>query len=205
MHARSMPSLRAAALVGVLVAAAAPAMAEMTTFQFEGRVCDATRRPDGHRWFPRGTPVTGTFTYDTAGAPYQVNDWGDSGMEAYYRNGYAPDTMTMRILDHTAMSKRGWARVLDGPQDVFSVTGSYPTFYDGRRVKNGSMGLVLWSMDGTGVTGIGLPTTFDMSRFALPCNMTYGYLQTDGGADDGRVFFVIDSITATPPATTAPR
>jgi hypothetical protein len=166
------------------------ASAAIITFQFNGTVTYGTGLS-----VPVGTPVVGTFVYDTSAVPnIQYHGYANYQLSA-------PSVMTLSVGPHTvttnAMTVSIWNHYKGNVEDMVHQFSSGMVL-NGTTFDQGTFGFSLGSSprNNRPLNSTKLPTSYDVSMFTAP-GLTYGALQTDGGPNGTLLQFSLDSIVVT--------
>lgn len=176
----------AAATAFALVTGAASA--ETISFQFQGKVTYGSPMA-----ILIGTPVTGTFSYDTSTLPSGT----DKGYASYQIP--SPHLLSAVIGGHNISAQNLqvsiWNHYKGNVEDMVNISGG-PAILDGTSFTNGSFGFVLSSgpRSNNAINSTDLPKSFDIRKFNADPSLTYGYLQSDGGPTGQLLQFSVDSI-----------
>jgi hypothetical protein len=166
---------------------AASAAAATITFQFTGVVTYGAPMA-----VLPGTPIVGTFSYDTSTAPTVTY----KGFAAYEIA--APLAMSASVGGHSISSSglnvAVWNHYKGNLEDFITIDGTVPVL-DGTTFPNGVLGLVLGSAprNNRALNSTKLPSEFNISLFDAPGGRT-GTFQRDGGPDGTLLQFTLDSI-----------
>jgi hypothetical protein len=139
-----------------------------------------------------GTPIVGTFSYDTSTAPAVTY----KGFAAYQIP--APFTMSATVGGHSISSSplsiSVWNHYKGNVEDFIVIDGASPVL-DGTTLPDGNLGLVLASgpRNNRALNSTNLPATFNVSEFDAPDGRT-GTFQRDGGPDGTLLQFTVDSL-----------
>jgi hypothetical protein len=168
------------------------ANAASVTFDFSGEVTY------GGSLSTIGSPVTGSFSYDTNAAPsISFGNFANYSFSAPFGISAAVNghTVEASLLSVTVVNNFG-----GNVEDTFEVDASQ-LFVDGVSYPNGSFGFVLASEPGhTGVfSSTALPSSLNVAAFDAGPSLNYGFLQRDGGPTGTLLQFSVNSITSNSP------
>ena len=182
--------IKSALLLSIaLGAVATTAHADVLTFKFTGTVVQ------GFPMAPAGAQVTGTFSYDTAVAPYQ-----QSGEPAGPGNGdatyLASSNITLAVNGHSVTAAVTTVYVVNNfggnVEDSLTLSGEQMTL-DGTLFPQGNVGFTLAS--GPGRTHVlrntDLPKHIQVNRYD---GANFGWVMVDGSSNGTVLSFVIDRI-----------
>ena len=181
----------ASVIVMAFLLAPTAAYAALIDFQFTGTVTYSASATLA----PVGSPITGTFSYDTSVQPWlTLNNWRSEYVFPSY------SALSASVAGHSVRTSNLYIDITDNEggnvEDVFNVYG-VPVTVDTSIYSSGSFGFALASKHGnTGVlTGTGLPSALDVKEFD---DGAIGWLNRDGSQSGTLLQFSIDSIMATP-------
>jgi hypothetical protein len=163
------------------------ANAEIVTFKFTGTVTY------GGTLVAEGTRITGIFSYDTDAEPaYALPGQVDYAIPA-------PFVISGSVGDHIIIAYNLRVFILNdyhgNVEDMIEVAGG-PVLVDNNLYTNGNFGFRLASKPGNirALKGTKLPACLNLHAFDAGNELTYGWLQSDGGAGGQIIQFTIDSI-----------
>lgn len=177
----------ACALVAVF-SLASGATAATITFQFSGTIVYGAPMA-----VLPGTPIVGTFSYDTSTEPA----FKYKGFAAYEIA--APSAISATVDGHhiTAgnLNIAVWNNMNGNVQDMVTMDGGAPVL-DGTTLPDGNFGMVLASGPRSKkvLKSTKLPSEFNVSDFDAGPTLTYGTFQRNGGQDGALLQFSVDSI-----------
>jgi hypothetical protein len=140
-----------------------------------------------------GTPIVGTFSYDTHTEPV----FKYKGFAAYEIP--ARSVMSATVGGHTittgTLNVSVWNNMNGNVQDMVVMDGGTPVL-DGTTFPDGNFGIVLASgpRSKNVLKNTKLPSEFNVSKFDSAPSPTYGTFQRDGGPDGTLLQFTVDSI-----------
>jgi hypothetical protein len=182
----SMKNLACAVAAAFSLVAGAAAAATIT-FQFSGTVVYGEPMA-----VAPGTPIVGTYSYDTDTAPWmKYKGYADYDIPA-------PHTMSATVGGHIIsvgkLSVAVWNDYKGNVEDMVWIE-AYPIVVDDTVLPNGALGFALASAPRHNkvLKDTKLPSELDVTKFDAP-GFNYGFLQSDGGQQGTLLQFTVDSI-----------
>ena len=179
------------------------AHADVVRFAFEGRITYDCNMGAA------GTPVTGSFSWDTAQPPGGKDDPRAAPTAIYdvqYYFPQGPHTLKIKVGDHVVETGSLMVRVAndEAGADYVDVRG-YTPVVDGTRYPDGSLGITLATRYGNTevLQSSRLPRLLDLDRFDATSPQA-GSLRSDGSGSGMVLWFQVDTIRVAAEPTAPP-